>query len=196
MPEAFTATWDPTVDVRNPGDDGKSLTSIDYCHHLSPASLIEQSVQSANNNCPSPTNKETRITFHKLMSDNEGLKKEKARLQSQIDLLTARSYHQEEKIDSLFKMVNQLKCKIPKDPHEAEVQILTTTTTRPKQQGEVLAELPSSQGKRSASTLTNGIPAGPVQNHNKKQPSHGIMCAKISTEAFAIDQIANTNIKP
>ena len=110
------------------------------------------------------------------MSDNEELKKEKARLQSQIDLLTARSYDQEQKIDSLFKMVNQLKCRVPKDPHEAEVQILTTTTPSPKKQGEVLAELPPSQEKRSASMPTNGMPASSVQNRNQKpaKPWHNV----------------------
>ena len=196
MPEAFTATWDPTVDVQIPDDDGKSFTSNGHCPDLSPAALIEQSVQSANNKCPSPTIEETRTTFHKLMSDNEELKKEKARLQSQIDLLTARSYDQEQKIDSLFKMVNQLKCRVPKDPHEAEVHILTTTTPSPKKQGEVLAELPPSQEKRSASMPKNGIQPVKYKTATKSLPGRGIMCAKISIEAFAIDQIANTNIKP
>ena len=73
-------------------------------------------------------------------------------------------------------MVNQLKCRVPKDPHEAEVQILTTTTPSAKQQGEVLAELPPSQEKRSASMLTNGMPASSVQNRNQKpaKPWHNV----------------------
>ncbi len=118
------------------------------------------------------------------MSGNEELKKEEALLQSQIDLLTARSYDQEQQIDSLFKMVNQLKSKVLKEPHENGVPVLTTTTSNLKQQSEVLAESSPLQGQRSTSVPTNGKIAGTVQNRDQKPTITG---TQILTEAFATD---------